>query len=75
MLVYKPIQHLKQKTGLNYPTNVEMIHLKFSLTSQCHKITILRFVFKNAKVNCGLVSSNNQSIQTRKLGVKTARPV
>jgi len=26
-----------------------MIHLKFSLTSQCHKTTILRIVFKNKK--------------------------
>jgi len=32
MLVYKPKHHLNQDTGLNYLTNFEMIHLKFSLT-------------------------------------------
>jgi len=46
MLVYKPKQHLKQQTGLNYFTKFDMPHLKFSLTSQCHKTTILRTVFK-----------------------------
>jgi len=49
MLVYKPKQHLKQQTGLNYLTNFEMTHLKFSLTNQCHKTTILRIVFKYEK--------------------------
>jgi len=53
MLVYKLKQHLKQQTGLT-----EMTHLKFSLTSQCHKT--LRIVFKITD----LVSSNNQSMQT-----------
>jgi len=37
MQVYEPKQHLKQQTGLSYLTNFEMTHLKFSLTSQCHK--------------------------------------
>jgi len=46
MLVYKPKQHLKQLTGL-ISHKFEMTHLKFSLTSQCHKTTILRIVFKN----------------------------
>jgi len=49
MLVYKPKQHLKQQTGLNYLTNFEMTHLKFRLTRQCYKTTILRIVFKNEK--------------------------
>jgi len=48
MLVYKPKEHLKQQIGLNYLTNFEMTHLKFSLTtSQCHKTTILRIVLRN----------------------------
>jgi len=49
MLVYKPKQHLKQQTGLNYLTNFEMNHSKFSLSSKCHKTAILRIVFKNEK--------------------------
>jgi len=28
-----------------------MIHLKFSLTSQCHKTTVVRVLFKNKKAN------------------------
>jgi len=48
MPVNKPKQHLKQ-TGLNYFTNFEISHLKFSLNSQCHKTTILRIMFKNEK--------------------------
>jgi len=47
MLVYKPKQHLKQQTGLNYLRNFEMA--QFSVTSQYHKTIILRIVFKNEK--------------------------
>jgi len=46
-----------------------MTRLKFSLTSQCQKTTILRIVFKNKKVNL----SNDQSMQAPcKQGEKTA---
>jgi len=65
MPVYKPKQHLKQHTGLNYLTNFEMTHLKFSLTSQYHKTN--KFAYRVQKwkklSNCGLVSSNNQLMQ------------
>jgi len=47
MLVYKLKQHLKHQTGLNYLTNFEMTH--FSLTTPCHKTTILRIMFKNER--------------------------
>jgi len=40
-----------------------MTHLKFNLSSQCHKTTILHIVFKNEKANCSLVSSNDESMQ------------
>jgi len=47
-----------------------MAHLKFSLTSQCNKTTILLIVFMNDKKLTGLVSSNNQSYAgSRKLGM------
>jgi len=49
MQAYKLKQHLKQQTGLNYLTNFEMTYLKFNLTSQCYKTTILRILFKNEK--------------------------
>jgi len=59
MLVYKPKQHLKQQTGLKYLTNFEMANLKFGLTSQCHKTTLLPSVScsRTKKVTC-LISSN-----------------
>jgi len=49
------------QTDLNYLTNFEMTRLKFSLTSQCHKTTILCIVFKKKKLT-GLVASNDQSV-------------
>jgi len=66
MLVYKPKQHLKQRADFNYLINFEKTHLKFSLTSQSGKTTILRIVFncsRTKKATTGLVSSNNQSVQ------------
>jgi len=58
MLVYKPQQHLNQQIGLDYLTNFEMTHLKFSRTSQRHKTTILRIAFKKKKANWPDLSSN-----------------
>jgi len=49
MVVYKPKQHSKQHTGLKYFIYFEMNDLKFSLTSQCHKTTILHIMFKKRK--------------------------
>jgi len=40
----------EQQTGLNYLTNFEMAHLKFSLTNHFHKKIILHIVFKNEKI-------------------------
>jgi len=40
MLVYKPNKVQNNKLALNCLTKFEMIYLKFSLTSQCHKTTI-----------------------------------
>jgi len=64
MLVYKPKQRLKQQTGLNYLSNCEMNHLKFSLTSQCN-VTKQQFcvLCLRRKKPTGHVSSNNQSMQ------------
>jgi len=45
MLVYKPKQNSKQHTGLKYAIYIEMADQKFSLTSQCHKTTILHITF------------------------------
>jgi len=53
-----------------------MTYLKFSLTSQCHKATILRIVFKNQKVNSPGKDIVQQPVNAdlRKLGVRTAGP-
>ena len=49
-----------------------MTHLKFSLTSQCHKTTILRIVFKNEKANWPGIIQQPVNAGSHKLGVKTA---
>jgi len=46
MLVYKPKQH----TGLKYVIYVEITDLKFSLTSQCHKTTIMHIMFEKKAI-------------------------
>jgi len=40
-LQYTPKQHSNQYTGLKYVIYIEMTDLKFTLTGQCHKTTIL----------------------------------
>ena len=47
MLVYKQKQLSKQQIRLKFLINFEMTDLKFSLTSQCHKTTILHIMSKN----------------------------
>jgi len=49
MLVYKPKQHSKQYTDLKYVIYIEVTDQQFSLTSQCHKTTILYIMFKKEK--------------------------
>jgi len=49
MLVYKPKQHSRQYTlaeYIGYVIYIEMADQKFSLTSLCHKTTILHTMFK-----------------------------
>jgi len=64
MLVYKPKQHLTEKNGLNYLTNFEITHLKYSV----YQANVIKEQFcvscsRTKKANCGLVSSNDQSMQ------------
>jgi len=62
MLFYKPKQHSKQCTCLKFVIYIEMTDQKFSLTSQCHKSTILHIMFKKAIWPVRL-SHNSQSTQ------------
>jgi len=49
MLVYKPKQHSKQYPGLKCVIYIEITNKKFSVTSHCHKTTILHIMFKKEK--------------------------
>jgi len=51
MVLCKPKQHSEQYTDFKYVIYIEMTDWKFSLTSQCHKTTILRMhiMFKKGK--------------------------
>jgi len=62
MLFYKPMQHSKQYTVLKFVIYIEMTDEKFSLTSQCHKSTILHIMFEKA-IWPGRLSPNNQPMQ------------
>jgi len=61
MLFHKPKQYSKQYTGLKFVIYIEMTD-KFSLTSQCHKSTILHIMFKKLS---GLVSYYPTTSQRR----------
>jgi len=63
MLVYKPRQPLKQQTGLNYLTDFEMTHIKFSLNNSMSQNKNFAYRVQERKKLTGLVSSNNQSMQ------------
>jgi len=74
MLFHKPKQHAKQCTGLKFVIYIEMTDKKFSLTSQCHKSTILHIMFIIAIWPGRLITQQPVNAGSSRIGVKTARP-
>ena len=50
-----------------------MTDLKFSLTSQCHKTTILRIIVKKEKSYLAWYHPTPADAGSRRIGVKTAK--